>query len=120
MNQITTIDDLFTLFGAIVIVGFIGIYLWVVWEYTVGHIRMYMHKNNIKNTYTIKRQTANLELLYLLRRYVLENPEQRLGQALINLGITNPSGNGQFYEEPDVTLSRVKKILEELDAAQKN
>lgn len=59
-----------------------------------------------------------MEIIRLLANYVNMYPDMRLGQALQALEVIQKEGdeNGlfladNFYEEPQVTLERVKKIM---------
>lgn len=62
------------------------------------------------------RKESNIDIVRLLLNFINTNPDQRLGQALINLGIVernkeNNNLSNLYYEEPDETLERVKKAL---------
>lgn len=74
------------------------------------------------------RIEANLELLNFLGDYIMNHPTERFGQVLRNLGIVVESNlqegghiwlNG-FNEEPQDTLTRVKKSIADADNAEKN
>ena len=65
------------------------------------------------------RKEANLELIRLLQDYVTVNPDMRLGQALVNMGIVvSHKGildqgivwHNHFNEEPQEMLERVVRI----------
>ena len=66
--------------------------------------------------YTNLRELSNNELLKLLTQYLQNNPDQRFGQALSNLGIVEivHSTHGtmwqnEFYTESTELLTRVLK-----------
>lgn len=53
----------------------------------------------------MSRSESNLELIELLRKYVAQNPEIRLHQAMWNLQIL--TDDSQYNEEPSKTLERL-------------
>lgn len=62
-------------------------------------------------------------ILNMLRDYINENPDQRFGQALVNLGITiESSDHPEFYkvhevlynEEPQQTLERIDETFKRI------
>lgn len=65
----------------------------------------------------MNRQEANLKILWRLSAYIMNNPDQRFGQILANLGIVKACRptrdhtvdwqNG-FYEESIAVLERVQ------------
>jgi hypothetical protein len=65
----------------------------------------------------MSRKSDNLEIMNRLSEYLTNNPDQRFGQALRNLGIINdfqdPPGVGEpkwanhFNEEPSGMLKRM-------------
>ena len=61
------------------------------------------------------RQEYNLEIVKKLEKFLEKNPQMRFIQALWALGIITRDGNlnieDKFYEEPDETLKRVMKEL---------
>jgi len=64
----------------------------------------------------VTRKELNTDIVRLLLNFINTNPDQRLGQALINLSIIernkeNSNLSNLYYEEPDETLERVKKAL---------
>lgn len=66
-----------------------------------------------------ERQELNLEILRQLTHYIKMYPDQRFGQALVNLGVLkednrlrNDSGVSYldpFYEEPKDMLARIRE-----------
>jgi len=63
------------------------------------------------------RQKANSEILNRLYQYITDNPDIRLGQALVNLDVLVMLPGLQtyrdpFYEEPDIMLARVDEAIE--------
>lgn len=58
------------------------------------------------------RQRANRQILEHLRVALMCDSDIRFGQALVNLGIIKGDKRSTFYEEPEDTLARIKKILE--------
>lgn len=68
------------------------------------------------------RSKANKTILKALTEYLTKNPEQRFGQALVNLDIALEEHEGgpiynhvDFYEESEDVLNRVKKAIDEED-----
>lgn len=71
----------------------------------------------------MSRRKANMRLLTQLTAYLVQHPDVRFGQALVNLGIVvygpdfKADADGRlpaldpFHEEPDVTLARVHQGL---------
>lgn len=64
------------------------------------------------------RKTANAELVGILAQFIIENPTQRFGQALINLNIITTSTatlpvqwNNEYHTEPHVMVNRAKAAL---------
>jgi hypothetical protein len=61
------------------------------------------------------RLRYNLEILEEIVKYTMEHPELRFVQILWSLNIINRDIDGnlmdRFYEEPDVTLLKVKEQL---------
>lgn len=64
-----------------------------------------------------KRQEANLEILNEIGVAIMNFPDLRFGQILVNLGIIEYERNtydetlitkDPFYEEPVITLNRIK------------
>ena len=71
-----------------------------------------------------QRKQINLQIIDALRDYICKHPEQRFGQAVRNIGIVDtilldhpelrgPYFTNIFYEEPENTLARIMKRLEE-------
>lgn len=62
-----------------------------------------------------QRKAANKKLLSLLKKFMVENPEQRFGQALRNAGFIASDHTSmchdEFYVESHETLKRVKITL---------
>jgi len=62
------------------------------------------------------RQVANLEILALLEKRILDQPDERFGQVLRNLGIINDIGvrdsSRHDWETPDYYIDRII-IMEE-------
>ena len=117
MNEM--IDQMTFLLGCIVLILPIGLLAAFVADKT---------SKQPKNAYDAKRQEDNLEILRLVKKYVKDHPEQRLGQALRNVGILMDVGvrnssrpnweTPDYYidrmivhEEPDFILERVRKTL---------
>lgn len=74
-----------------------------------------------------QRKQVNLQIVEALRDYVNKHPEQRFGQILRNIGIVatvpvdpmlmkGPYFTNIFNEEPEKTLARIFKQLEEDNA----
>lgn len=78
-----------------------------------------------------QRKQVNLQIIEALRDYICKHPEQRFGQAIRNIGIVDtvwiehkepgfdfgrPFFTNIFHEEPEVTLARIFKQLEEYNA----
>lgn len=68
----------------------------------------------------MSRQKDNLEILGILYQYCTDNPDIRLGQALVNLDVLKTKFDkdkgvneaiNPYYEEPADTLMRVKLNL---------
>lgn len=57
-----------------------------------------------------RRKKANNELLKILKEVVEAEPQLRFYQLLVAVGIVD--GVDRFYEEPDMTLARVKERLD--------
>ena len=62
---------------------------------------------------TFKRINYNIELLELVKDYLLANPDVRFCQALYALGIVDKQD--RFYEESSKTLARLRANLEDED-----
>ena len=66
----------------------------------------------------MSRQQNNLEILKILNKVILQNPDMRFVQLLWALNIINIDNNGliedRFYEEADKTLEFIKKEAEHL------
>ena len=66
----------------------------------------------------MSRQQNNLEILKILNKVILQNPDMRFVQLLWALNIINIDNNGfiedRFYEESDKTLEFIKKETEHL------
>lgn len=72
-----------------------------------------------------QRKQVNLQIIDALRDYICKHPEQRFGQALRNIGIVDtvhhdpndfqhrPYFTNIFNEEPEITLAKIMKRLEE-------
>lgn len=60
---------------------------------------------------TFKRINYNIEVLELIKDYLLANPDVRFCQALYALGIVDKQD--RFYEESAKTLSRLRVNLED-------
>lgn len=58
-----------------------------------------------------KQQVYNLQIVYELLDYILDNPDLRFIQALWALGIAD--GNDLFYEPSEKTLEKVKRRKEQ-------
>ena len=58
-----------------------------------------------------KQQIYNLQIVYELLDYILDNPDLRFIQALWALGIAD--GNDLFYEPSEKTLEKVKRRKEQ-------
>ena len=56
-----------------------------------------------------KRLSKNIEILNLLSEYLMKHPNLRFSQLMWCLD----KGEDHFYEEPEVTLRRYKKWLQE-------
>lgn len=61
----------------------------------------------------IDRQQENFKILEVLREFFEKNPDIRFGQGLYNLNIATHIIEGKsvidiFFEEPNVTLKRIK------------
>ena len=56
-----------------------------------------------------KRLSKNIEILNLLSEYLMKHPNLRFSQLMWCLD----EGEDHFYEEPEVTLRRYKKWLQE-------
>lgn len=63
--------------------------------------------NYFKKPKITKRQKYNRELLKIISKEVEKHPELRFIQLLWGLGIIN--AEDRFYEEPDITLNRIRK-----------
>ena len=67
------------------------------------------------------RQNSNLEIVNLLIDYLIKNPNQRFGQALMNLNVLPRQENSEladpFYEEPEKTLERIQNTLKLIKTA---
>ena len=61
------------------------------------------------NEITRRRVKANKEIIKCLEDVMKVYPDWRFQQLLMNVGIVD--GVDRFYEEPDMTLSRVKATL---------
>jgi hypothetical protein len=73
------------------------------------------------------RQLANVELLEILTKIVVQNPDLRFSQILSAYGfvrhnrpvsqtgadLANVHWKDEFYEEPEVILKRVKNMIGE-------
>lgn len=57
------------------------------------------------------RDNYNIELIEIVKDYLLSNPRIRFCQALYNLGVID--GKDRFYEESGKTLSRVRNKIED-------
>lgn len=62
----------------------------------------------------MKRQKANFEIIQILSQYLMDNPDIRFGQALINLDFLvqvpdsfPPKYFSPFHEEPVQLLHRI-------------
>lgn len=71
----------------------------------------------------MSRKSNNQHLLYILETLITMYPEQRFSQILANYGFikeSRPTGHhnvtwdNTYYEEPNVTVERVKKRMESL------
>lgn len=66
----------------------------------------------------MSRQQNNLEILKILNKVILQNPDMRFVQLLWALNIINIDNNDfiedRFYEESDKTLEFIKKEAEHL------
>ena len=74
-----------------------------------------------------KRLIANIEILNVLSKYIMDNPNQRFGQILKNIGAVQmkyglPESDGyerpdgwvdEYNLEPDLLFDRIKKQLDE-------
>ena len=60
------------------------------------------------------RLEANLRILTLLRKYFIQYPDSRFGQALFSLGILK-SGRDPYYQEPADMLQEAEKAYEALE-----
>ena len=56
-----------------------------------------------------KRLSKNFEIINLLSEYLMKHPNLRFSQLMWNLD----DGKDHFYEEPEETLKRYKKWLQE-------
>lgn len=61
------------------------------------------------------RQIENLKILKEILDKIIDNPELRFIQILWALGIVDRED--RFYEEPSVTLERVRKIVGRSESA---
>lgn len=70
------------------------------------------------------RLRYNLEILEEIVSYTMEHPELRFVQILWSLNVINRDTDGnlmdRFYEEPDVTLLRVKEQTHGYKTSEKN
>lgn len=65
-------------------------------------------------------QEANKEILRLLTNFLEDYPDNRFGQALVNLNIVQPIDDSTytlgvkdpFYDRPEDMLERVRKTLD--------
>ena len=64
----------------------------------------------------MSRQKDNIEILNRLYQYVTDNPDIRLGQALVNMEVIRsvpqngvPTIIDPFYEEPALALKRMNE-----------
>lgn len=57
----------------------------------------------------MNRQDYNFKIIDIIRAKAQEFPDMRFHQLLWLLGISN--GEDQFYEESEITLDRINKIL---------
>lgn len=57
----------------------------------------------------MNRQDYNFKILDIIRAKAQEFPDMRFHQLLWLLNISN--GEDQFYEESEITLDRINKIL---------
>ena len=71
----------------------------------------------------INRQKYNLEILNKLQEFLKKHPDFRFIQALWALDIIDRDENNliidRFYEEPDKTLGKVSKSLEDFSLREK-
>lgn len=58
----------------------------------------------------MNRQEINRELLLILTKLIEEEPQLRFNQILYSYGF-----NDNYYTEPDVVLSRVKRTIKEYE-----
>lgn len=78
-----------------------------------------------KNEFDAARLEDGLEVLSILKQFLKDHPEQRLGQAMLNIGIiydAPESKESKYYisrqiihEEPSTTLDRVQKTMKRFD-----
>ena len=64
----------------------------------------------------VSRQEYNFKILSEIMHYVMNHPEIRFIQALWNVGIITRKNDtleveDKFYEEPDETLKRMKRVI---------
>ena len=125
MNEM--IDQMAFLLGLIVVVGVpLSIIVAVLHEI---YLRL---TKKPTNSFDMQRQEYNLEILRLVKKYVKDHPEQRLGQILLNVNILMDVGvkdsSRPNWETPDyyidrrivheescIILDRVKKTLRIID-----
>jgi len=89
-----------------------------------------VEKNKNLTEFDLKRIEDNEEILKLIKKYMKDNPQQRFGQVLKNLGVLErelvqkrgmedwESGelyisNNLVHDEPEIILERIKKALDE-------
>lgn len=63
------------------------------------------------------KKDLNLKILNEIAKYIYDNPEQRFGQILRNMGILSstevPDFFRVFYEEPSDTLKKIEEFKKE-------
>lgn len=74
------------------------------------------YKENLKSKgLYINRQEYNLQILKILEEYLKQHPDFRFIQVLWALNIIDRDENNliidRFYEEPNITLEKIKENL---------
>ena len=67
------------------------------------------YKEEKMNEITRRRVKANKEIIKCLEDVMKVYPDWRFQQLLMNVGVVD--GVDRFYEEPDMTLSRMRTTL---------